>query len=157
MKYSALHVDFFITDARVNKIVISEKSTGKGLSWRVDAQELADPIDRWMQAYARREPISEQLVPLALLSTTPFVKKVWMAIAAIPFGETRSYSDIAKLIGHPQASRAVGTACGKNPYPLVIPCHRVISSDGSLGGFASCLKIKQALLDFEQAWCKKAM
>lgn len=151
MKDISLHVDFFVENGQVNRISLSQKSAGKGLSWTVDAQELEIPIGNWMRAYTARKAVSSQLIPLAFLPTTPFVKKVWMAIAAIPFGETRSYLDIAKLIGHPKAFRAVGTACSKNPYPLVIPCHRVISSDGSVGGFASCLTIKQTLLDFEQA------
>ncbi len=83
------------------------------------------------------------------LHGTDFQKKVWMACAKIPYGETRSYGDIAKMIGNPKAVRAVGTALGKNPIPIVIPCHRVIGNNGNLTGFAGGLDVKKALLDLE--------
>ena len=67
---------------------------------------------------------------------TEFQIKVWKEIKKIPKGETRSYKEIAIAIGSPKASRAVANACGKNPYPILIPCHRVIRSDGSLGGYS---------------------
>ncbi len=67
---------------------------------------------------------------------TAFQKAVWRAIASIPCGETRSYQWLAEKIGRPRASRAVANACGQNPYPVVVPCHRVIRSDGSLGGYS---------------------
>jgi len=81
---------------------------------------------------------------------TPFQKKVWSALAKIPYGRTRSYMDIARAIGHPKAFRAVGNANGKNPIPLIIPCHRVIESNGGLGGFGHGLKVKKQLIDFER-------
>ena len=80
---------------------------------------------------------------------TPFQRRVWAAVAAIPFGETRSYGAIATQIGLPNAVRAVGAANGQNPWPIVVPCHRVIGSDGSLTGYGGGLPIKRALLDFE--------
>jgi methylated-DNA-[protein]-cysteine S-methyltransferase len=82
---------------------------------------------------------------------TPFEKKVWSELAKIPYGETRSYKEIAKAIGHPKAFRAVGNANGKNPLPLIIPCHRVIKSNGGLGGFGHGIKVKKQLLDFEKS------
>ena len=85
------------------------------------------------------------------LKGTPFQKKVWSALAKIPYGETRSYQDVARAIGHPKAFRAVGNANGNNPIPLIIPCHRVIESNGGLGGFGHGLKVKKQLLDFEKA------
>jgi len=80
---------------------------------------------------------------------TPFQKKVWNALIKIPFGETRSYAQIAKQIGHPSAVRAVGAANGKNPISIVAPCHRVIGSNGKLTGFAGGLKAKALLLELE--------
>ena len=68
---------------------------------------------------------------------TPFQKKVWNELKKIPFGATRSYTEIAIAIGHPNSARAVANACGKNPCPIKIPCHRVIRSDGSLGGYSA--------------------
>ena len=66
---------------------------------------------------------------------TNFQKMVWTELKKIPFGETRTYQEIAIAIGKPKAARAVANACGKNPYPVIIPCHRVVCSDGTIGGF----------------------
>jgi methylated-DNA-[protein]-cysteine S-methyltransferase len=85
------------------------------------------------------------------LSGTPFQRKVWRALLTIPFGETRSYAQIAKQIGSPTAARAVGAANGRNPVSIVAPCHRVIGSTGALTGFAGGLDIKAHLLAFEGA------
>ena len=82
---------------------------------------------------------------------TPFQKKVWSALSKIPYGQTRSYQDIAKSIGHPKAFRAVGNANGQNSIPLIVPCHRVIESSGGLGGFGHGIKVKKRLLDLEKA------
>jgi len=81
---------------------------------------------------------------------TDFQIQVWQALAQIPFGKTVSYSDIAKKIKKPKAVRAVGSANGKNPLAIIVPCHRVIAADGALGGYAGGLKIKKALLDLEK-------
>jgi methylated-DNA-[protein]-cysteine S-methyltransferase len=80
---------------------------------------------------------------------TKFQHKVWAAIEKIPFGKARSYGEIAAQIGHPRAARAVGAACGANPLPLFVPCHRVLASDGRLGGFSGGLDVKRKLLRFE--------
>ncbi|MDL4913675.1 MAG: methylated-DNA--[protein]-cysteine S-methyltransferase [Enterobacterales bacterium endosymbiont of Blomia tropicalis] len=80
---------------------------------------------------------------------TEFQKKVWQALVAIPFGETRSYRQIAEQIGHPTAMRAVGAANGKNPLSIVAPCHRVIGANGKLTGFAGGLDVKAFLLQLE--------
>ena len=83
------------------------------------------------------------------LEGTQFQKKVWKALRSIPYGEVRSYAEIAKKIGNEKAARAVGSACGKNPVLLAIPCHRVIASNGGLGGFAGGVTLKKALLRAE--------
>jgi methylated-DNA-[protein]-cysteine S-methyltransferase len=82
---------------------------------------------------------------------TEFQQKVWAALRTIPFGETRSYSDIARQIGRPSAVRAVGAANGRNPVSIVTPCHRVIGSTGKLTGFAGGLDVKARLLALEAA------
>ena len=82
---------------------------------------------------------------------TPFRVKVWKALLNIPYGETRSYKQIAIEIGNSKASRAVGMANNKNPIPIIIPCHRVIGSNGELIGYASGTNIKKILLDIEKA------
>jgi methylated-DNA-[protein]-cysteine S-methyltransferase len=85
------------------------------------------------------------------LRGTPFQRKVWLQLARIPCGETRSYQEIARAIGHPKAFRAVGNANGSNPVPIILPCHRVIESSGGLGGFGHGIKVKKQLIDFEKA------
>ncbi|MCE5977805.1 methylated-DNA--[protein]-cysteine S-methyltransferase [Pseudomonas sp. JR33AA] len=80
---------------------------------------------------------------------TEFQRQVWAALLAIPFGETRSYSDIARQLGNPGAVRAVGAANGRNPISIIAPCHRVIGASGSLTGFAGGLAAKQYLLALE--------
>lgn len=81
---------------------------------------------------------------------TPFQSLVWEALAAIPFGETRSYADIAVKIGRPAATRAVGAANGANPLPIIVPCHRVIGSNGTLTGYGGGLPLKERLLAWER-------
>jgi methylated-DNA-[protein]-cysteine S-methyltransferase len=81
---------------------------------------------------------------------TEFQRAVWRQLQEIPYGETISYGELARRIGNPKASRAVGSANGANPLPVVIPCHRVIAGDGSLGGFGGGLSTKQFLLSLEQ-------
>lgn len=88
-------------------------------------------------------------VPLEL-EGTPFQKKVWQALTEIPYGQTRTYREIAERIGNPKAARAVGMANNRNPAAVFVPCHRVIGADGSLVGYAGGLDIKKKLLDLER-------
>lgn len=89
-------------------------------------------------------------LPLDLVGTD-FQREAWLALANVPYGETTSYGEQAQRIGRPGASRAVGAANGKNPVPIVLPCHRIVGADGSLTGFAGGLDLKQKLLAHEQA------
>jgi O-6-methylguanine DNA methyltransferase len=89
-------------------------------------------------------------VPVDVSGTRPFQRKVLELTRRIPFGETRSYGWIARRIGHPGAVRAVGTALGHNPVPILVPCHRVLRGDGGLGGYAFGLDLKTRLLDLER-------
>jgi methylated-DNA-[protein]-cysteine S-methyltransferase len=86
------------------------------------------------------------------LDVRPFQKKVLTTLRRVPYGQTISYGKLAEKIGSPKASRAVGQANAKNPIPIVIPCHRVIGSNGKLTGFGGGISIKQALLDLEQRY-----
>lgn len=86
---------------------------------------------------------------------TPFQRSVWQALAEIPFGETRTYAEIARRIGRPKACRAVGMANHVNPIPVIIPCHRVIGADGSMTGYAGGLDVKRRLLALEGAQVKQ--
>jgi O-6-methylguanine DNA methyltransferase len=85
------------------------------------------------------------------LQGTEFQMKVWREVRTIPYGTTRSYRDIAERVGHPKAYRAVGTANGANPIPIIVPCHRVIGQDGSLRGYGGGLAMKERLLRLEGA------
>jgi methylated-DNA-[protein]-cysteine S-methyltransferase len=104
--------------------------------------------ERQLEEYfaGRRKEFS---VPLDMRGT-PFQKNVWEALLAIPFGETKSYGQLAKQLGNPRAMRAVGAANGRNPISIIVPCHRVIGSSGKLTGFAGGLETKAHLLGLEE-------
>jgi methylated-DNA-[protein]-cysteine S-methyltransferase len=84
------------------------------------------------------------------LNGTPFQRTVWDQLRRIPYGETRSYGELADALGKPSASRAVGLANGRNPIGIIVPCHRVVGANGSLTGYGGGLERKQRLLDFER-------
>ena len=106
------------------------------------------PLKAQLGAYFKGE-LRRFDLPLAPVGTE-FQLKVWQALEAIPYGEVASYGSIAAAIGNPKAVRAVGGANARNPIPIIIPCHRVIGSDGSLTGFGGGLTTKQRLLDLER-------
>ncbi len=106
-------------------------------------------LQRQLQKYAAGRAV-RWTVPVDLSAGTPFQQAVWRALRRIPYGETRSYAWVARQIGRPRAVRAVGAACGANPIPVIIPCHRVVASDGSLGGFSGGLFWKKRLLALER-------
>jgi len=104
----------------------------------------AEQIDAYF-----RGSLTEFSLPLDPAGTE-FQRRVWLALAAIPYGATESYGELAARVGNPKACRAVGLANGRNPIPLVLPCHRVIGADGSLTGYGGGLDLKQRLLDHER-------
>ncbi len=120
--------------------------------WEYVKQLKTEAIDQ-LRAYFKGK-LKDFSLPLDL-DGTPFQLKVWTALQKIPYGQTISYSELAKWIGQPKAVRAVGGANGRNPIPLVVPCHRVIGSDGSLTGYGSGLPIKSALLEHEREFSLK--
>lgn len=97
--------------------------------------------------FGKNKPLPRSLK--SALEGTAFQRKVWAAIEKIPLGKTRTYGEIADQIGHPGASRAVGAACGANPLPLFVPCHRVLAANGKIGGFSGGLGVKRLLLRME--------
>ena len=116
-------------------------------SWQEDSAPLNETI-RQLQAYfaGDLENFDLQLAP----EGTPFQLEVWRRLCDIPYGKTISYGELAGRIGNPKASRAVGLANGSNPIPIVIPCHRVIGSNGKLTGYGGGLPIKEKLLALER-------
>jgi methylated-DNA-[protein]-cysteine S-methyltransferase len=115
--------------------------------WIKDPSALSK-VARQLGAYFAGE-IEKFDLPLAP-EGTPFQLKVWRELCRIPYGETISYGELARRIGNPKASRAVGLANGSNPIPIVIPCHRVIGSNGKLTGYGGGLPIKEKLLALER-------
>jgi methylated-DNA-[protein]-cysteine S-methyltransferase len=120
-----------------------------GSAWKEDPKALDEAI-RQLHAYFGGElkAFSLTLAPRG----TPFQLSVLRALQGIPYGQTISYGELARRIGRPRASRAVGAANARNPLPIVIPCHRVIGSDGSLTGFGGGLEVKKALLALERRY-----
>lgn len=116
---------------------------------RNDANELLAEAASQLRAYFARE-LREFSLPLDLQGTD-FQKRVWRQVAAIPYGEMRSYLQIATAIGAPTAVRAVGAANGANPVPIVVPCHRVVGANGKLVGYGGGLPLKRRLLELEGA------
>lgn len=108
---------------------------------------LADKMLGWTNIVVRRVENPAQHEPCPLdIEGTAFQRSVWAALEKIPAGSVMSYADIARQVGRPRAARAVGNACGSNPIAFLIPCHRVVASDGRLGGFGLGVAIKAALL-----------
>ena len=142
--------------------ILEIKSDGKAITnlnllknAPVVLQKATDPIIReacnQLDEYfaGKRQAFDLPLAPKG----TPFQQAAWKQLLEIPYGQTISYSQEAKAIGRPKACRAVGSANGKNPIGIIIPCHRVIAADGSLGGYASGLDIKIQLLELEKKNC----
>jgi methylated-DNA-[protein]-cysteine S-methyltransferase len=128
----------------------SAHSPAKRADWVLDPRHpVLAKAGEQLHEYFNRERTSFSL-PLHL-SGTGFQRRVWREIASIPFGETLTYSELAQRAGAPRAIRAAGTATGHNPIGIVIPCHRVVGKNGSLGGYAGGLERKRRLLALEHA------
>ncbi|MGH3621519.1 MAG: methylated-DNA--[protein]-cysteine S-methyltransferase [Sciscionella sp.] len=112
-----------------------------------DAALFADTAGQMAEYFAGQR--TEFDLPMAFLGT-PFQQRVWSALCEIPFGETMSYGELAKRIGRPSAARAVGAANGRNPIGIIVPCHRVVGSDGNLVGYGGGVDRKRYLLGFER-------
>lgn len=147
-------------------------STERGLAYLALPRQSGRGFDGWLRRHAPGARCKEAFAPnraaiaqirdflagklhefdLPLdVRATPFQQSVYEALLAIPYGETRSYADVARSIGQPTAVRAVGSANGANPIPLVVPCHRVVQSGGKLGGYGGGLRLKKRLLAMERA------
>jgi methylated-DNA-[protein]-cysteine S-methyltransferase len=136
------------TDAGISGLFMQNHKGGltPETDWVNDLSRFTDAVSQ-LEAYFAGELREFQLK--LDLHGTPFQVSVWKALLDIPFGETRSYAKLARAIGNPAAVRAVGLANGRNPVSIIVPCHRVIGSDGSLTGYGGGLDRKRFLLDFE--------
>jgi len=116
----------------------------------LEAPERLDDARRELDLYFEGK-LTEFDLPIDWRLTDGFRKKVQRAIARIPYGQTRTYTDMARSAGNERAVRAAGTACGSNPIPIVVPCHRVLRTGGGLGGYGGGLPMKESLLELERA------
>ncbi|SMG23393.1 methylated-DNA--[protein]-cysteine S-methyltransferase [Dethiosulfovibrio salsuginis] len=114
--------------------------------WKKSPAKLKDATDQLKAYFAGELKVFD--LPLSL-EGTPFQLQVWEALRKIPYGETRSYMEMALSMGNDKACRAVGGANGRNPIPVIIPCHRVVGSNGTLGGYSGGLGLKKRLLSIE--------
>jgi len=121
----------------------------KNASW-VISEEKTEQVRKQLTQYFDGHR-TEFTVPLDPRKGTDFQKKCWDVLVKIPYGQTRSYQEVAKAAGSPLAFRAVGQANHVNPIPIIIPCHRVINADGHLGGYGGGLDVKEQLLSLERA------
>ncbi len=121
---------------------------GDGINFATQSPRLFEDLVERLRIYfcAHEVAFPDEL---DLSGATPFQREVWEITRLIPYGETRSYTWVAEQIGKPGAVRAVGQALGRNPLPIIIPCHRVIASDGKLGGYSGGVKMKRHLLRLE--------
>lgn len=156
-------VIYTVLNSPVGKLLIAENSIGVfeisfsknglphkiGSSWNY-AEHLPSGADRQLFEYFKGERFDFDLT--LQLSGTHFQVAVWNSLKSIPYGETVSYLEIAKRVGHPDAVRAVGAANGANPLPIVLPCHRVIGSNGKLTGYGGGLENKKYLLSMESLY-----
>jgi len=141
-EYPVGHIEIGYTDSTICSVNFTNKPVGGRRS------ELSDRADMQLKEYfsGKRKDFD---LPLALQGT-PFRMKVWQALLEIPYGETRSYKDVAVRVGNPKAIRAVGGANHNNPISIIVPCHRVIGADGSLVGYGGGLNNKMRLLELER-------
>jgi methylated-DNA-[protein]-cysteine S-methyltransferase len=129
-------------DHSLTRLGFGAPAAGQG-----DAAAVAAAVIQLEQYFAGER--TEFELELAL-GGTPFEQRVWQEVRAIPYGETATYAEVARRIGSPSACRAVGRANGRNPIAVIVPCHRVVGSDGSLTGYAGGIEMKRALLELEQ-------
>lgn len=152
-----------VSGARIDRVRWAQLETSLGaLSYAVDdigvckvhfgavddAGPAGDEAGEQLRAYFAGE-LTEFTVPLHVKRGSEFERAVWERMKQIPYGETRSYGSIATAVGEPGGAQAVGTACNRNPIPVIVPCHRIIGADGKLVGFGGGLERKRILLELE--------
>ena len=141
---------FNIQNGKIKLITLQPYAKDE-LVWKITPQSnaaLEKQINEWVETYMAGEQPDFHL-PLDFSGITPFTLQVLHHIQKVPFSKTLSYHDIAQRLNKPLAARAVGQACGRNPFPLVIPCHRILAKHNKVGGFSCGLSIKHFLLNHE--------
>ncbi|MFY7868166.1 MAG: methylated-DNA--[protein]-cysteine S-methyltransferase [Exiguobacterium sp.] len=141
-----------IVSSKWGPLAYELNAAGKLTDLEFTTHEPTEEAPEWLQdlmTRVERTGFQEADRAYVEMNGTPFQQEVWDALLTIPYGETRTYKQIAEQIGRPKAVRAVGQALNRNPLPILFPCHRVIGSSGKLVGFAGGLAEKQRLLEFE--------
>lgn len=165
MKQSSTLCSYWIWQSPVGKLLLlGDRRRLRGLNFQ-DGDHPLEIDEEWKKQRSPFTAVITQLeryfagrlqtftIPLAMEGTL-FQRSVWHALKTIPYGVTASYGTIAKKIGNPNASRAVGAANGQNPVSIIVPCHRVIGHNGQLVGYGGGLPIKEALLELERGFAK---
>lgn len=146
-----IHAKFSVTSKGITSIKLELLSRTERFSWEViersPAAKVERAIDTWVDMYCTGNKTLPRL-PLLFQDTPPYTRKVLESLYELPYSSRLTYKQLAELTGNPKGARAVGNACGRNPFPLVIPCHHVIAAD-CLGGYAFGFEMKQTLLVFE--------
>jgi methylated-DNA-[protein]-cysteine S-methyltransferase len=144
-KGPAIRATFVAQDKIITHVRLA-LSAAEGFEWEVEGD--CPAIFQWVEEYcAGKEPTTKLNWSLGEIS--PFTGRVLRELSAVPFGTFYTYGEFASLLDNPNAARAVGSACGRNPLSLLIPCHRIVAANRSLGGFTGDLEIKRRLLEFE--------
>jgi methylated-DNA-[protein]-cysteine S-methyltransferase len=150
---NGISLDVIISENRIREIIINKKSVSKYLNTieqiSINDERIKKVFSQLKEYFSRQRKIFD--LPLEL-SGTDFQKKVWNALTKIPYGKTITYGELANRLGDKNYMRAVAAANGLNPIPIIIPCHRVIGSDGNLTGYGGGLDVKQKLLELEGSW-----
>ena len=152
-KINGIKLDVIISGNGIREILINKNSDSDFLSLMTkisSEDQKAKEVFKQMREYFKRERKDFDL-PLEIIGTD-FQKKVWNELSKIPYGETISYGELANRMGDKNLMRAVAAANGANPIPIIIPCHRVIGTDGSLTGYGGGLDVKKKLLELEGSW-----
>jgi O-6-methylguanine DNA methyltransferase len=155
MRTSCLHTSIGILYIRYEEI--GDVTTIHSISFSCSDDKM-EPLVHSIQSKIQQYLIGTECdidIPIGLLSGTIFQKKVWQETQKVPYGETRTYADIAKYIGKPKAYRAVANACGRNPVLLIVPCHRIVATNGRLGGYVGGVERKRFLLELEKKFAKR--
>ena len=145
-----LHIRISIEEQKVEGISLSwaksfDVSLAKSFQTDGERAALLEWFIRYFQGDASQFPL-----PVNFTKLSKFTRKTLQELQRIPFGEVSTYSEVAEKLGNRKAARAIGNACNRNPFPLVVPCHRVIRKGGDFGGFALGSKMKKTLLELEQ-------
>lgn len=146
-EYPAIGVNFRTLKGKIEKVELTYRP--EGFAYEVNGDGSCEKsIGQWIEEYLNKtNPVT--ILPVNLSTLTAFTRSVYQTLISTPFGSTLTYKEVAEEVGIPKGARAVGNACGSNPFPLIIPCHRVLAAGSKLGGFSCGLEIKQELLKFE--------